>query len=544
MGTGTPDLLGGRYELAELLGAGGTGSVRRARDTVLGREVAVKELQPGQDATMRARLQAEARLAGSLHHPGIAQVYDFGEEPAATPGADPTPYIVMQYVEGTSLSQLLRERGTLPPGQVMGIVAQVAGALQVAHDHGIVHRDLKPGNVIITPAGRAVLVDFGIARTLESEPLTVTGTIVGTVDYISPEQSRGHGASPRSDLYSLGLVAYEALTGRKPFRRENQLATALAHLNDEAPGLGEEIPAGVRELIEDLTRKDPDERPQTAAVVAARATELSADPVVGAAPGPGGRPSVPVVASATGELPRSRPRGSAAGSTLWWRRPSRLLAAGLVALALVVAGVVFVVGSPDATTVPDVRGLPASAAAATLVDAELGVRQEEVDEPGAGQGTVLAQDPGPGTSAGGDTVVVLQVASGQVRLRARSVLGRSYRRAASTLADLGLVPDREEVAREGAEGQVVQVGPVGRLPVGSTVTLTVSVPPDDDDVTGAVGDAPAEETGGADGTTRTSAGSGGGAGGGSGGATGGPGNGNGKAKGWSKGGGPRNGRGR
>ncbi len=175
MVTGVDDLFVGRYELDEVLGSGGTGVVRRARDTVLDRPVALKLLRPGSgDEVVRARLRAEARLAGALVHPGVAQVYDYGEDAS---GDEPAPYIVMQYVEGTSLWHVLRERRTLPADEVMDLVAQTASALEAAHAAGIVHRDLKPSNILVTDEGRAVLVDFGIARTLDSEPLTATGTV-------------------------------------------------------------------------------------------------------------------------------------------------------------------------------------------------------------------------------------------------------------------------------------------------------------------------------------------------------------------------------
>ena len=299
------DLFGGRYELGELLGSGGTGSVRRAHDPVLDRPVAIKLLRSGAgDDVMRARLRAEAQLAGQLHHPGIAQIYDFGED---TSGDEVAPYIVMQYVRGTSLWQVLRDRRTLPPDEVMDIVAQVAAALQVAHEAGIVHRDLKPGNMLLTPEGRVVLVDFGIARSADTEPLTMTGTIVGTADYISPEQAAGRPATGRSDLYALGLVAYECLTGHKPFRRESEVATALAHLRDEAPPLPDDVPAGVRSLVGQLMRKEPEDRPQDAAEVGRRALVLK-EPSGVVLPPPAPLPAAPPTDNPlTAVLRRRRP---------------------------------------------------------------------------------------------------------------------------------------------------------------------------------------------------------------------------------------------
>lgn len=305
--TDAPELLDGRYVLGERVGRGGTGAVRRAHDRVLQREVAVKLLHPvhRDDAQHRARLREEARLAGALQHPGIARVFDYGE---AGPGGR-RPYIVMELVEGTPLSRVLAERGTLSPEETLGLLGQAAVALHVAHRAGIVHRDLKPGNMIVTESGRLALVDFGIARSSEGQDLTAPGTVVGTADYISPEQARGHAAEPRSDLYSLGMVAYECLTGRRPFRRDTVVATALAHLREPLPPLPEDVPDPVRELIDAMLAKRIEDRPAdaTAVVVATSAcapgelpalqTAAAGAGIARAVSGPpsgGGRPAWPV----------------------------------------------------------------------------------------------------------------------------------------------------------------------------------------------------------------------------------------------------------
>ncbi|MCW2839196.1 MAG: serine/threonine protein kinase [Aeromicrobium sp.] len=264
-------MLNDRYELGEVIGSGGMGTVHRAVDTRLGRVVAIKILRGGPLAdaeTALARMRSEARLAASIHHPGVAQVYDFAEDASSTEGLS---FIVMQLVEGESLAAVLRERGPLPVEQVMSIVEQVAEGLRVAHAAGIVHRDLKPANIMLTPQGRTVLVDFGIAHSAVSEPLTATGSLLGTADYLSPEQAAGRPSTPRSDLYALGVVAYQCLTGESPFRRESSIGTALAQLNDELPELGADVPADVRDLIASLTHKNPDRRPADAAEVARRA---------------------------------------------------------------------------------------------------------------------------------------------------------------------------------------------------------------------------------------------------------------------------------
>ncbi|MET1132683.1 MAG: serine/threonine-protein kinase, partial [Aeromicrobium sp.] len=270
-----PETLTNRYTLDEVVGTGGMGSVYRAIDTRLGRTVAIKVLRDGTDAdeVNRARMRSEAHLAASIHHPGVAQVFDFEDDDASGGGST---FIVMQFVEGHSLAQLLKQNGPMSADQVMSVVQQVAEGLQAAHDAGIVHRDLKPANIMLTPAGRTVLVDFGIARTDASDPLTDTGSLVGTTDYVSPEQVQGRSATAQSDLYALGIVAFHCLTGSSPFRRETQIATAMAHLHDDLPELGSEVPEDVAGLIASLTAKDPQERPATAADVAHEAARIGA----------------------------------------------------------------------------------------------------------------------------------------------------------------------------------------------------------------------------------------------------------------------------
>ncbi|GAA2153579.1 serine/threonine-protein kinase [Nocardioides koreensis] len=461
------DLAGGRYELHEMVGSGGTGSVRRAHDTLLDRSVAVKMLRGNTaDETVRARMRAEAQLAGSLHHPGIAQVYDYGEE---TADGAPAPYIVMQYVEGTSLWQVLRERRTLPPVEVMHLVAQVASALEVAHEAGIVHRDLKPANMLVTPEGRIVLVDFGIARTQDADPLTLTGTIVGTADYISPEQSEGRSATSRSDLYSLGMVAYECLSGRKPFRRDSDVATALAHMVDEAPPLGPNVPEDVRALVEQMIAKDPEDRPVDAAEVAARAAAL-AGPLT-SAPQPSGSVEVPGAPVPSAGLRRPSMR----------HHPvlrSRRVYVSASALLAAVACSVFVAARSPAVRVPDLEGQRAAPAEQTLEDHGFDVRRSYADQPGTRRGTVLDQRPAPGTRGEDDTVVTLTVASGRADLRAEDVTGESYDQAARDLVALGLVPSRAYRTQAEGAGGVVAVHPTGRLPQGTAVTLIVAVAPE------------------------------------------------------------------
>src|SRR5215207_5547191 len=293
-----PPLLGGRYRLDSLIGGGGMGEVWQAHDEVLNRSVAIKIIRPhlADDENIRARLRVEAQLAGKLHHPGIVDVFDYGEDEE---DGRPVPFLVMPLIDGAPLSVILAERGTLSTGEAMALVSEIAAALHVAHDAGIVHRDLKPGNILVTPDGRVMLVDFGIARSSGGEPLTQTGALVGTADYLSPEQAAGRSATFASDLYSLGVVAYTCLTGNLPFHRDSDIATALAHLQEDPPVMPGTVPDEVVALVNGLLAKDPGDRPSSATAVArdaaAMATAVPSPP--GHAPALGGQPTMPDAAA-------------------------------------------------------------------------------------------------------------------------------------------------------------------------------------------------------------------------------------------------------
>ena len=264
-------LLGDRYRLDDRIAAGGMGEVWRATDLVLDRPVAVKLLRFGYAAGRieLARFRAEARHAGSLSHPGIAQIYDYHE--ADSPIA---PYLVMELVDGPSLARLL-DKGPVDPARTMGLIAQAARALQAAHTAGLVHRDIKPGNLLVSRNGQVKVTDFGIAHATGSAPLTRPGTLMGTPAYLAPEQVAGAHATPATDLYALGIVTYQCLTGRPPFTGP-PLVVALAHMERPLPPLPQSVPEEVAALVADLTSKDPCIRPAGAGVVAQRAEELYA----------------------------------------------------------------------------------------------------------------------------------------------------------------------------------------------------------------------------------------------------------------------------
>ncbi|WP_110240410.1 protein kinase domain-containing protein [Nocardioides gilvus] len=251
----------GRYVLVSRIATGGMGEVWRAEDTALGRTVAVKLLKTeySGDAQFRSRFESEARHAAALTHPGIAAVYDVGES-AVSDGGPLRPFLVMELVDGQPLSNLIRPSAPMDPGAVRDLLAQVGDALGVAHRAGIVHRDIKPANLLVTPERQIKVTDFGIARAAEAVALTQTGQVMGTPQYLSPEQAEGGRATAASDVYSLAVVAFECLTGRRPFEAESPVATALAHLRSPIPDLPTSVPADLAAVVRRGLAKDPEER--------------------------------------------------------------------------------------------------------------------------------------------------------------------------------------------------------------------------------------------------------------------------------------------
>ncbi len=263
--------LGGRYRLDERIGGGGMGEVWRGTDEVLGRTVAIKIMLPAllDEPGFSERFRAEARTMARLKHPGVVNVYDFSSDAQ-------TAFLVMEYIEGDPLSRTLARVGRLTAGRTMALIAQAADALHAAHTDGIVHRDVKPGNLMVRPNGTLVLTDFGIARSEQASQLTGTGTVLGTASYLSPEQAAGQVATPASDVYALGVVAYQCLAGRRPFEGDNPLEIAMKHVRETPPPLPADIPPAVREIVMRTLAKDPAARWPSAAALAAVARQAAA----------------------------------------------------------------------------------------------------------------------------------------------------------------------------------------------------------------------------------------------------------------------------
>jgi serine/threonine-protein kinase len=322
-------LLAGRYRLTDRIAAGGMGEVWRGEDDLLTRSVAVKLLPTGRagDEAFLARFRAEARYAASLSHPGIARVYDYGES-AEFGGA----YLVMELVNGEPLSAILARAGRLSPDATLDIVSQAARALDAAHQAGIVHRDIKPGNLLVTAGGTTKITDFGIATAVaaaQASHLTETGMVMGTAMYVSPEQATGAQVTEASDIYSLGVVAYECLAGHPPFTASEPLAIAFAHKHEPVPALPPDVPQPVSDLVYDMLAKTPQERPGSVRVVADRADMLRDALTLGQAAEPGypGATRADLPTAATGALPGTADSGTGPsrglGDVRVPRRPSR-----------------------------------------------------------------------------------------------------------------------------------------------------------------------------------------------------------------------------
>ena len=272
-----PTLVGGRYELGELLGRGGMAEVRKGTDTRLGRIVAIKRLRTdlASDATFQARFRREAQSSASLNHPAIVAVYDTGEEQAPDGAAGHSvaqPYIVMEYVAGRTLRDILREGRKILPERALEITSGVLSALDYSHRAGIIHRDIKPGNVMLTPSGDVKVMDFGIARAISdaSSTMTQTAAVVGTAQYLSPEQARGETVDSRSDVYSAGCLLYELLTGRPPFVGDSPVAVAYQHVREPAMPPSDhdtDLPPEVDAIVMKALAKRLEDRYQSAAAM-------------------------------------------------------------------------------------------------------------------------------------------------------------------------------------------------------------------------------------------------------------------------------------
>ncbi|SHG37559.1 serine/threonine protein kinase [Geodermatophilus nigrescens] len=445
-------VLGGRYTLLSLLATGGMGQVWRGRDELLRRDVAVKVLRGefNGDPTFRARFRAEAQHAAGLVHPHIATLFDYGEGADGADG-DPVAWLVMELVQGESLAGVLT-RGPLDPAEAARLLRDAAAGLGAAHAAGVVHRDVKPGNVLVAADGTVKITDFGIARSAASAALTGTGQVIGTAQYMAPELVSGLPASPASDVYSLGLVGYQCLTGRLPFDGETPMQVALMQVHAQPAPLPETVPAGLRAVVERALDKDPARRfpdggalraalaavpgPAAGAAALARAdTAVLGGAVLGGAVLGGAVLGGAVPPPATRVLTPPAPSTPAPGTgSAPRRRRGLLLALGALLAALAVVGVVLANAGDGGDATP---AAPTTTSSAPAPAPDPTVAVTAADHVGRPVGEVQQE---------------LTARGLQVTLRP------------VTTAD---VPD----------GQVITLDPVGALAPGTVVTVTHAVAP-------------------------------------------------------------------
>ncbi|MDV6309087.1 Stk1 family PASTA domain-containing Ser/Thr kinase [Gordonia amicalis] len=516
----TPHHLSDRYELGETLGFGGMSEVHYARDLVLHRDVAIKVLRAdlARDPSFYLRFRREAQNAAKLNHPTIVQVFDTGE---AETEDGPLPFIVMEYVDGDTLRDVLRANGPIAPRQAMTWMADVAAAMDFSHRNGIVHRDMKPANVMIDKSGAVKVMDFGIARAMSDSTSTMTQTsaVMGTAQYLSPEQARGIKVDPRSDIYSMGCVLFELLTGEPPFTGDSPVAVAHQHVHEDPPWpshVRPDIPRELDSVVLKAMSKNKENRYQSAA-------DLRADLIRVLA---GGKPSAPMLLTDEERTefidtgPRRPTRSETTGPRRAVparaggnhrrddayrddaddeppRRRSRRLMAGAMAAVVLLVGTLFLwspwsSGSDPEVTVPAVSGLSSDDARSSLERAGFEVRVLEEPSLDVGPGLATRSTPGEGVLAAEGSEVALYISTGPQRHRIPSdLVGKTPSEAQDALKVLGFTNVRTERVDSPIDmkDKVVSTAPkIGtEVPVNGAVVLNVGNGPKEITVRDVVG---------------------------------------------------------
>jgi beta-lactam-binding protein with PASTA domain/predicted Ser/Thr protein kinase len=485
----TPQVLGDRYEIGGVLGRGGMAEVHHGRDLRLGREVAVKVLRSdlARDPSFQVRFRREAQASASLNHPAIVAVYDTGEDRTTT-GA--TPYIVMEYVEGETLRDVIRREGQLSPERAMRFAADVCGALDFSHRNGIVHRDVKPGNVMITPEGAVKVMDFGIARAVSDSAATMTSTaaVIGTAQYLSPEQARGEGVDARSDVYSVGCMLYELVTGAPPFTGDSPVAVAYQHVREDPrlpSSINPRVPPELDAIVLKSMSKNPANRYQSAAEMRNDLLRALAGQRVEATPVMGDAEKTTILAAPPG--------GYDYGEEDWddqddaRRRKRRIIAiVAAVAAVLLIGGVVAAVllnrepeqPAVQQVAVPGILNQDRAAAEAALKAAglEVGtVTQAPSDEDQVGK--VIQTDPAGGTRVDEGTTVNLTVGTGPDTITVPNVVGLTEDEARANLENAGFTGSisTRQVSSLAEEGRVTAVTPEQESQASPSQAIVLSI---------------------------------------------------------------------
>ncbi|WP_454931286.1 Stk1 family PASTA domain-containing Ser/Thr kinase [Actinomyces israelii] len=507
-----PQVLAGRYEIRDLIGRGGMAEVHLGYDKRLSRIIAIKLLRSdiAGDPTFQARFRREAQSAAALNHPTIVAVYDSGEEEITAPnGATRSvPYIVMEYVEGHTVRELLGDGDAVPIPEAVEITTGVLDALEYSHRAGIVHRDIKPGNIMLTSTGAVKVMDFGIARAMEDSSATVTQThaVVGTAQYLSPEQARGEVVDARSDLYSTGCLLYELLTGQPPFTGDSAVAIAYQHVREipkPPSALAADVPESLDRVVLKALAKARDDRYQDAAhmrnelLAAARGMAVSAPATdtwqapaalsspsttaLSPAPAPGppspAQPPVSPDRSTENKQPRRR----------WWVWVLLLILLILVGSLIGLAASGLIGGKPSPTptptataaTVPDVSGMTEEDAKSAIEGLGLTYnRGQDVPSDTVKEGLAVSSDPGAGTSAVLGTEITVSFSSGAATAEVPNVAGMSQSEARKKIEEAGLAwgDVTTEDSPSTQEGNVVRTNPAAGTSMsrGETVSIVVS----------------------------------------------------------------------
>lgn len=525
-----------RYRLGDVIGTGGMSEVYRATDSLLGRDVAIKMLRPemARDVNFRERFRKEAQNSGRLNHPNIVAVYDTGE---ADEDGMAIPYIVMELVHGRTLRDLVREDGPLSPREAAQVLIPVAHALQASHDAGIIHRDVKPANIMITNTGQVKVMDFGIARALDdsTSAMTQTSAVIGTAQYLSPEQAQGKPADARSDVYALGCVLYESVTGHAPFEGETPFAVAYQHVQEEPNAPSESLDPDSLTPTERINldavvltsmAKDPMDRYQSAQELGADLERMSSGNVTRAAqmhiaddepsahsqpedstrvaaghpatttmdPQPAAAAGVPVAAPGVASADIDE-RDADRKSRPWMKWIAIILA---IALAGLLIGFAFDYwntsqqqqaeqeqdqeAQANMVTVPNVEDRPRSEVIAELEGLDLLVTVNEEANPDIARDNAIRINPAPGSQLQRNSTVILTVSSGREITEVPDVVGLSLEDASRALSDAGLsMSDSVEEEESSADntGRVTQQNPPAgsQLSRGSRVTVTVGTGP-------------------------------------------------------------------
>jgi serine/threonine protein kinase len=488
-------MLGDRYEIGAVIGRGGMAEVHEGRDLRLGRRVAIKILRPdlAKDPTFQARFRREAQSAASLNHPNIVAVYDTGQDTLSPEGdngepAVVVPYIVMEFVDGMTLRQIVASGRRLLPERALEITAGILSALDYAHRHGIVHRDIKPANVMLTRTGDVKVMDFGIARAINDVSATMTSAsaVMGTAQYLSPEQARGEVVDARSDLYSTGVVLFELLIGKAPFTGDSAVAIAYQHVS-EMPAIPSTIDPGVSPEIDAVVMralaKRADDRYQSASDFRADVERaIAGSPVTAAVPTiVADQTAMMTPLDASGISTESR---KTSGNNRKGRSSGVFWVLSLIAITAAIIGAVvigrFLVGSDggNVVTVPSLDGLTIEQAAETLAEYELriGAQTPEISE--RPEGTIIAQQPAAGEGIEQGQAVNVTVSTGREQSTVPQLVGlTSLDDVRIALSDFGLVLGAITESDSNQPGGYVleqNPGEGTQVAAGSTVDIVVS----------------------------------------------------------------------